>query len=498
MDVVLVNPASRAQVYQGLGESLAAIQPPMWIGYLATFLRKKGYSVAVVDAEAYNLPPEISAEQILEFNPTLVAVVCYGNQVSASTQVMPGARAICVALKESSPETKTLLVGGHVAALPQRTLEDEPADFVCGGEGPYTVADLVDALRGGRIEDLKKVRGLWYKLDGGVHSTAPAPLITDLDNEMPQMAWDLLPVEKYRAHNWHAFGFSDREPYGSIYTTLGCPYHCSFCCIQAPFKSGELALNMKSFVNSYRFYSPESVIAQIDDLVNNYGVRHIRFADELFVLNERHVNGICDLIISRGYDLNIWAYSRVDSIKPRIIEKMKKAGINWVCLGIESASSRVREDIQKDFEQDLVFKICDEIWQGGISILSNFIFGLPEDDLDSMKETLELAIDLNAEFANFYSAMAYPGSQLYTDAVKNGALLPSDWSGYSQHSVDTLPLPTNYLSGPEVLKFRDEAFQTYFTNPKYLEMVNRKYGESVVREIREMSSIQLVRNYTNT
>ena len=495
MDVVLVNPASRAQVYQGLGESLAAIQPPMWIGYMATFLRKKGYSVVVVDAEAYNLPPEIAAEQILEFNPTLVAVVCYGNQVSASTQVMPGARAICVALKDLSPETKTLLVGGHVAALPQRTLEDEPADFVCGGEGPYTVADLVDALQGGRTEDLKKVRGLWYKTEGEIHSTPPAPLVTDLDNEMPNMAWDLLPVEKYRAHNWHAFGFSDREPYGSIYTTLGCPYHCSFCCIQAPFKSGELALNMKFSVNSYRFYSPETVIAQIDDLVNNYGVRHIRFADELFVLNERHVNGICDLIISRGYDLNIWAYSRVDSIKPRIIEKMKKAGINWVCLGIESANSRVREDIQKDFEQDLVFKICDEIWQGGISILSNFIFGLPEDDLDTMKETLDLAIDLNAEFANFYSAMAYPGSQLYTDAIKSGATLPADWSGYSQHSVDTLPLPTNYLSGPEVLKFRDEAFQTYFSNPKYLHMVAKKYGENVAQEIREMSSIQLLRNY---
>lgn len=92
-----------------------------------------------------------------------------------------------------------------MAALPKRTLEEEPADFVCGGEGPYTVADLVDSLRGGRSEDLKKVRGLWYQSEGEIHSTAPAPLVTDLDNEMPYMAWDLLPVDKYRAHNWHAF-----------------------------------------------------------------------------------------------------------------------------------------------------------------------------------------------------------------------------------------------------------------------------------------------------
>ena len=80
-----------------------------------------------------------------------------------------------------------------------------------------------------------------------------------------------------------------RQPYAAIYTTLGCPYHCSFCCIQAPFKSGEDLLGYKPQVNTYRFWSPETVVKGIDRLVNDYGVRNIKFADEMFVLNNRHI-----------------------------------------------------------------------------------------------------------------------------------------------------------------------------------------------------------------
>ena len=104
-----------------------------------------------------------------------------------------------------------------------------------------------------------------------------------------------------------------------------------------------------------------------------------------------------------------------------------------------------------------------------MSIIGNYIFGLPEDDLDSMQETLDLAIELKTEFANFYSAMAYPGSPLYRQAIAHGWPLPETWSGYSQHSVDTLPLPTRHVPASEVLKFRDDAFRTYFADQSYLE-----------------------------
>ena len=494
LDLLLIHPGNRSSVYQSLGETLAGIQPPMWAAMIATFIRLRGYSVAILDAEAEDLVPREAAERVADLAPVLAAVVVYGNQPSASTQNMTAAGEICTAISQIAPSVRTLLVGGHVAALPERTLLEEECDFVAGGEGPYTVLELVEALKTSS-PDYSKVRGLWYREGHQIKSNPPAPLVSDLAREMPSLAWDLLPMDKYRAHNWHCFGDLQRSPYAALYTTLGCPYHCTFCCIQAPFKGGEEALGYKPGVNTYRFWNPATVIDQIDLLVHKYGVRNLRIADEMFVLNERHVQAICDLIIERGYDLNIWAYSRVDSIRgEETLYKLKQAGFNWLCLGIESGNERVLDDVDKGYQQHQLIETMEKVRAAGISVISNFIFGLPEDDLDSMQSTLDLAIELNCEFTNFYSAMAYPGSQLYSLAVNRGWPLPEKWSGFSQHSVDTLPLPTKYVSGAEVLSFRDKAWQTYFTNPDYLGMIQRKFGSETVQHINEMTSHRLVRN----
>jgi anaerobic magnesium-protoporphyrin IX monomethyl ester cyclase len=495
LDLVLIHPGSRTQIYQSLGAFLSAIEPPVWASLMATFVRRRDYSVRVLDAEAENLSPEETAARVVDMNPLLVAIVVYGHQPSASTQNMTAAGLICASIKRNNPECRVLLVGGHVAALPERTLQEEAADFICSGEGPHTLLELLEALKS-VSPDYSKVRGLYYWEDDQMRSTPPAPLSKDLDHEMHELAWDLLPMQKYRAHNWHCFGDLERQPYASFYTTFGCPYHCSFCCIQAPFKSGEKEAGWKESVNSYRFWSPAAVIAQIDKLVNKYGVRNIKIADEMFVLNPRHVLGICDAIIERGYDLNIWAYARVDTVKDGMLDKLKRAGFNWLAFGIEAASDRVRDDVDKGFGQEQIFQTIEKVRAAGINVIANYIFGLPEDDLQSMQATLDLALELNCEFANFYSAMAYPGSQLYSMAIQEGWPLPQDWSGYSQHAVNTLPLPTKHLSGSEVLSFRDHAFQVYFNNPDYLEMISRRFDVATAQEIRQMASHKLQRNHS--
>ena len=497
IDLVLVNPGARTAIYQSLGKRLTAVENPIWAGLIATFVRRRGYSVEIVDAEADELAPSQIAERIEERRPRLVAIVVYGHQPSASTQNMTGAGLACMAIRDRVPDARILMIGGHVAALPERTLAEEACDFVAHDEGLHTIVDLLEADRQGD-RSLDKVRGLAYWQGGAlrqIRSNAAAPLVKDLENDIPGVAWDLLPMVKYRAHNWHCFGQPEREPYAAIYTTLGCPYKCSFCCIQAPFRAGEKELGLKDTVNSYRFWNPQRVIQEIDLLVNKYGVRNIKFADEMFVLNVRHVSGICDLIIERGYDLNIWAYARVDTVKDGMLDKLKRAGFNWLAFGIEAASDRVLSDVDKRYEIGQVYDTIARVKDAGINIIGNYIFGLPEDDLDSMQETLDLAIELKTEFANFYSAMAYPGSPLYRQAIASGWRLPETWSGYSQHAVDTLPLPTRHLLASEVLKFRDHAFKTYFADQSYLAYVERRFGADTVAHIREMSSHQLERKF---
>jgi anaerobic magnesium-protoporphyrin IX monomethyl ester cyclase len=493
LDLVLINPGSRTQVYQSLGNRLTAIENPVWAGLMATFCRRKGLSVEIIDAEAEELVPAEVAERVQDLAPTLAAVVVYGHQPSASTQIMTACGQVCTAIKELSPTQNILMVGGHVAALPERTLCEEDADFVAAGEGLHTLVSLVAVLKTA-APDFEKVPGLWYRQDGRPRHTPDRPLVADLDNEMPGPAWDLLPMGKYRAHNWHCLGGLDRQPYAALYTTLGCPYHCSFCCIQAPFKSGEEAGGVPGTTNSYRYWSPDTVVDQLDVLVNQYGVRNIKIADEMFVLNRRHVLGICDRIIERGYDLNIWAYTRVDTIKDGMMEKLKAAGVNWLAFGIEAGAARVRANVDKAFDQDEVFRVIGRVRDAGINVIGNYIFGLPEDDLETMQATLDLALDLNCEFANFYSAMAYPGSPLYSLAIRQGVPLPQRWSGYSQHARDSLPLPTRYIPAREVLRFRDEAFQRYYTHPRYLEMAERRFGPDTVEHLRQMTAYRLERD----
>lgn len=179
------------------------------------------------------------------------------------------------------------------------------------------------------------------------------------------------------------------QPYASIYTSLGCPFHCSFCCIQAPFREGEKVSGLRGH-SSYRMWQVESVLAQIDTLVQRYGVHNIKFADELFVFNKEHVKGICNGLIARGYDLNIWTYVRVDTWDVPLLDMLRKAGIRWLAPGIESGSAKVRKDVNKAFGQGKVRSSIAAFKKAGIYSIGNFLFGLPEDDMQSMRETLDL------------------------------------------------------------------------------------------------------------
>ena len=484
VDVLFVNPGSRSAVYQELGDTFSAIEPPSLAGMFATYIRNKGLSVGIIDAPAHNLSPQGVARFVAEnYKPVLVVMVVYGFQPSASTQNMPAAGETCAALKELNGNCKIMMTGTHPAALPERTMREESIDYVCDREGPQTILQTALALKSSS-PDFSGIPSLWYRDDGRIVSNPPGELMDDLDREMPEVAWDLLPMEKYRAHNWHCFErIHERSPYVSIHTSLGCPYKCSFCCINAPFGK-----------SSYRMWSPDTVIKEIDVLVNKYGVRNIKFVDEMFVLNRNHVIGICDRIIERGYDLNIWAYARVDTVKDEFLEKLRRAGFRWLALGIESGSKHVRDGVEKGrFGTSQILEVVKKIQDADIYVIGNYIFGLPDDTHESMQDTLELAIEANCEFANFYSAMAYPGSQLYRMAVEKGWELPDSWIGYSQHSYETKPLRTEVLGAAEVLKFRDEAFMKYFSNPKYLDMVRKKFGADVVQHVKDMTQIKLKR-----
>lgn len=474
-DLVLIHPSARETIYQGLAAEQAAIEPPTWVRMIAGWLRDRGYKIAIIDQEAEGFDTDDIQVRLEEMGNPLVAIVVSGHQPSASTQQMVGAHAVADAI---GSQCQTIMVGNHPSALPARTLAEEPVTFVCDGEGPITIAAILD---GAPIVDVPGL--VWAvdpKLDRVCNPRAPLIPMDELHGDV----WDLLPMERYRAHNWQCFDGSPRQPYASIYTTLGCPFKCSFCMI-----------NTFQHTNRYRMRTPDKVVEQIIRLYDDYGVSTLKIADEMFVLNKRHYTAVCEGLARLPFadELNIWAYARIDTVKPETLALMRRAGIRWIALGIESGSSYVRDGAAKSLDDDDIFRTVREIQDAGINVIGNFIFGLPDDTLESMRSTLDLAKTLNCEFANFYSAMAYPGSKLFSEADPKD--LPDSWSGYSQHSYDCKPLPTETLSSEEVLSFRDKAFQQYFLGHDYLEMIEHKFGRNVRIDITNMAKQRLPRRF---
>lgn len=516
LDLLLVNPGGRKGVYQGLQDAdLTAIETPVWCGLIASFIRKHGFHADILDANCEGLDAEhvraVICGRSPHNTPKLVAVVCYGQQPSASTQTMPEAIAVAKDIKAMSPEQKVIMVGGHVAALPQRTLEESGADYVATGEGCHTILDILQ----GKSVEAGDVRGLGFQkgmelLIGDEVQTHPAywethaaPNVADV-NDM-QVPWADLPPSKYRAHNWQCLGGWPRTPYAALYTSLGCPYKCHFCCIQAPFREGD-GLGLKqglallnagaSVPNSYRLWNPDGIGQQIADLYYTHGCRTFKVADEMFVLNKRHVEGVCDAILSRITNpadaLNIWAYARVDTANDeKLLAKMRSAGFRWLCLGIESASESVRDGIDKGYAQDKIKDCCDRIKNAGIHVLANYIVGLPGDTLESMQQTLDLAIELNTPWMNIYASMPYPGSPMWDDYPEHHDL---PWEAFSQHSRETHPTRTATLTSAQVLEFRDKAWLTYFTGQRYLTLVGDLWGQGAVDEVLAMTKHKLHRN----
>jgi len=479
LDILFINPGDKKSVYQNL-KDLSAYEPPFLIASFAAFLRNEGYNVDILDANVLNLSPKESAKKAKELNPKFVAVIVYGNQPSASTQTMTIAGEIC---KELKKENLIVAIGGlHPSALPKRTLIEEKVDFVIEGEEQIPLKELLEFLDNKR--ELKEVSGIWYYEKDEIKNNPKPKLIDNLDKYLPIASWDLLPMEKYKAHNWHCFDNLDDRSYGAIYTSLGCPYKCTFCCINAPFGKPGI-----------RYRTPELVVEELELLSKKYNIKNIKIIDEMFVLDERHYMKIVELLIEKNLNLNIWAYARVDTIKKENLKKMKKAGFNWLCLGIESASEFVRDGAKKRLRFNDIEKIVKDIQNEGIRVLANYMFGLEDDNYETMEETLNFAKRLNTEFANFYSVMAYPGSKLYEEAVNKRYKLPKKWVDFSQHSPNQIPLPTKYLSAMEVLKFRDYAWNCYFKNPKYHNMIKNKFGDEVLEHIEYITSKTLKRNY---
>ena len=214
----------------------------------------------------------------------------------------------------------------------------------------------------------------------------------------------------------------------------------------------------------------------------------------MFFLAKRFFEPLLEGLVERDLGLRMWAYSRIDTVRPKFLELFRRAGIDWLALGVEAANQQIRREVSKGtFENVNIREVAKSIRDADLNVIANYIFGFPDDTLDTMQETLDLALELNTEMANMYPCQALPGSPLHVEAMNAGWALPTDYAGYGFLSYDSQPLPTKHVSAAEVLRFRDRAWQTYFTSPDYLALVERRFGAQQRQNVEEMARIPLKR-----
>lgn len=497
--VTFVIPSSAKQAYQDLSEKYSAIEPPTWALLLAQAVRKEGYDPCILDFDADPSPDiEHSAHRVSGTNTDIAVFVLYGQNPNSGTTMMIGASRLARQLKLIRPSIKIVFIGSHASALPYDVIGLPYVDFVFINEGVY---GLLDLLQTNYVDHLDKVRGLVYKKHGFAATGAPGEIVKteDMDRVMPGYAWDLLPkktnlLDKYRAHYWHTnFLDEGRTPFAAISTSLGCSFGCNFCMINIVNRTSYQQGTVSSDSRGMRFFSPELMLKEFEYLWEN-GVRTVRLTDEMFFLNKKYYVPILQGLVDRGMKFNFWAYARVDSVRKDQLELFKEAGVNWLALGIEAGNPQVRLEIDKGrFKQVDIREVVQDIKDAGINVLGNYMFGFPEDTQETMQETLDLALELNCEHANFYAAMALPGSPLYMEAVNNKWELPQTFDEFAFLSYDCKPLRTKALTGAEVLKFRDEAWHKYFSHEPFLNLVENKFGTQSRQNIQEMSKIKLKR-----
>ncbi|MCE1226098.1 MAG: B12-binding domain-containing radical SAM protein [Geobacteraceae bacterium] len=441
-EVVLINPPMRMDQVYGEFSEWGSISPPTGLCYIAALLREHGHTVSIVDAEALHWDVEKTVAEVLDLTPLLVGIAC-------KSLWMPSAALVAAALHAKRPDLPIFAGGNHVTALPERTLEENPAILgVIIGEGEITFKELVEALKNGH--DWSSIAGLALRLDGKPVRTQPRARILDLD-ELPAPAFDLLP--DLTTHYRPPLNLVDKTPAFSLLTSRGCPSKCTFC-------------DRSVFGNRVTGHSPEYMMEIIRNLHQQYGVCYLLFDDDNLLIRKDKLFRLLDLIEESGLGIQFNCQSRVDTITEEVLIRLKQAGCRRVLFGIESGSPDILKAMQKRISTEQIIRAVNMTQSAGLMALGYFILGYPGETEETLKETVELIRKSTFDDVAVFFFTPLPGSEAYSLVVNNpeNGVYQEDWAkGNSLEHVVYIPTGLN----EQILKqYMDKCYSACYLRPR--------------------------------
>ncbi len=431
MRILLINPSYPFEEFPRLLVTLP---------YIASSLRAEGHEVEILDLLLSRTTPDKIERRMQRFRPQLVGIT----SVTLNHHI---ANSIGEVVRKCDGNVRIAMGGPHVSFEIEGSFRDLPGlDYIGIGEGEHTMVELARSLAG-RM-DVRDVRGLALRGDGGIVRTAPRPLEDDLDR-LPVPARDLVPLARYLAFDSHA----------SVVTSRGCPYECVFC--SAPAWTGR----------SVRYRTPSLCVDEIEGLAA-HGFTEITIEDDLFTLYRKHFMAVCDELVRRDTGIRWNAFSRVDTISPEIVETMARAGCQAICFGVESGSQEVLDLVKKRSSLDKVKEAMRMTQDVGISALASFIIGLPGETEETLRKTVEFANELHQEFGSLYGfhiLAPFPGTEVRDKAKDYGLeILSNDWTKYDANHVVTRTPGADTAAIQNVADEYEETMERYMRYQDYL------------------------------
>jgi anaerobic magnesium-protoporphyrin IX monomethyl ester cyclase len=392
MRFLLINP------YYPISETPS---PPLGLAYLGAALQAAGVEVKLLDLVVFPYSKKIIAAVLQEFSPDFVGA-------TAVTMTFDAAAEVIKDVKEIDPAIRTVMGGPHVSFCAMETMRDVPElDFICLGEGEASVVELVQAAANGCCWDA--VKGIVYRQGTEIKSTGFRDPLLDVD-AIPAPARSLIPLGRYRALHMPL----------SMTTSRGCPFQCIFCV-------GRQMVGPK-----VRYRSPARVV---DELAYLHGLKfhQINIADDLFTANKKRCLAVCDEIIARRLKTKWTCFGRVDMVSPDILARMRQAGCDAICFGVESANAGILKTIKKRITTEKVLAAVAMCLDAGITPHASFILGLPGETPETLKQTTDFGKRLKDKGAmcGFHLLAPFPGTAVREEHEQLGIrILTSDWRQY--------------------------------------------------------------------
>ncbi len=358
------------------------------LGYLTAVLRKANHEVEMLDINGYRYDRDQVEENIKELN---FDMVCTGGIITMYKYL----KFLTAALKKYHPE-KPIVLGGNIAdEIPHLLFKHTKADVLMLGETEVTICELADALE--KNTPIKNVDGLAYMENGSITYTATRELIDNIDS-IPFPEYDLFPVETYMA-NYKEISKNYRVI--PMIITRGCPFVCKFC--------------YHSFMNKKaRFRSADNIIAEMKIMKEKYKINGIQFYDDLFLLNRKIVEELCEKMIGEKLNLKWHCLTRLEFIDEKLILKMRKAGCFSISYGIESGSQTILDNMKKGINIQKAKELYKRIKSLGLKSAGTLMVGYPGENMKTIRESVDFCKEVGLP-AQFFFATPFPGTPLWEE-----------------------------------------------------------------------------------